>query len=80
MEEVGVPTLQKDFLYSWLCQTAGKIHSGIVIVEANSFTIEYVNSIFSTITGYMKDEILGQKITILDGTQTEKQSEDVLKK
>lgn len=80
MGEIGFQTLQKDLLYSWLCQVANKINSGIVLLEANSFTIEYVNDIFANITGYTKDEIIGERIAILYGSQTAQQDEDTLKK
>lgn len=80
MSEIGFPTLQKDLLYPWLCQIANKISLGIVILEANSFTIGHVNNRISDITGYTKDEIIGEKIAILYGSQTAKQDVETFKK
>ncbi|MGC1454973.1 MAG: PAS domain S-box protein [Nitrospirota bacterium] len=46
---------------------------GVVITEPSSGLIQYVNHAFEQITGYTRDELLGQKIHLLDsgrqGTQ-----------
>ena len=70
MGEVGVQMLQKELLYSWISQVANKINSGIVILGADRFNIEYVNDIFSNITGYTKEEVIGERVSILYGAHT----------
>jgi PAS domain S-box-containing protein len=39
---------------------------GVVITEPSSGMIQYVNKAFEQITGYAKDELLGQKLHLLD--------------
>lgn len=80
MGEVGVQMLQKDLLYSWICQVANKINSGIVILGADRFSIEYVNDIFLNITGYTKEEVIGERISILYGAHTATKDDDEFNK
>ena len=39
---------------------------GVVITQPSSGVIQYVNRAFEQITGYTKDELLGQKLHLLD--------------
>lgn len=62
----------KELLYSWLCRLAERIDSGVVILDADSLVVKYANEIFTHITEYMNEEIVGKQITILNGTLTDK--------
>lgn len=60
-----------------------KIDSGVVILDANSLVVKYANDHFADLTEYQKEEIIDEKITILNGTLAEKKDfeelEEVLK-
>ena len=63
----------RELLYSWLYRLAERIDSGFAILEASDLTVKHVNDVFSHITEYKKDEIIGRKITVLNGPQTDLQ-------
>ena len=67
--EFQMPT--KELLYSWLYRLADRINMGVAILDATNLTVEYVNDVFSHITEYKKEEIIGRKIMELNGPQTD---------
>lgn len=83
MEENEFLVPNRELLYWWLCRLAKKIDSGVVILDANSLVVKYANDHFADLTEYQKEEIIDEKITILNGTLAEKKDfeelEEVLK-
>lgn len=83
MEEKEFFVPNRDLLYFWLCQLAAKVDAGVVILDADTLVVKYINDHFNRITEYEKEEIIGENITILNGTLTEKKDfeelEEVLK-
>ena len=57
---------------------------GVIITEPSSGLIQYVNQAFEQITGYTRDELLGQKIHLLDsgrqGTQFYQELRDAIRR
>ncbi|KGR84798.1 EAL domain-containing protein [Lysinibacillus odysseyi] len=62
----------KELLYLWLCRLAKKVESGVVILDADSLLVKYVNEYFTHITEYSREEIVGGKINMLSEMLTEK--------
>lgn len=62
----------------------GTTEESIVITEADPTDkpgrkIEYVNSAFTKMTGYSKEEVIGETLNILNGPNTEKEAREHLK-
>ncbi|MEK9198711.1 EAL domain-containing protein [Lysinibacillus halotolerans] len=64
--------LSKDELLPFLCSISEQYHTGIAIIdlEKNDFPFVYVNSAFSTLTGYHNEELIGKNIRSLNGIKT----------
>ena len=64
--------LSKDELLPFLCNISEQFHIGIAIIniEKNDFPFVYVNQAFTTLTGYLQNELIGKNFESLTGVKT----------
>ncbi|RKQ19117.1 putative bifunctional diguanylate cyclase/phosphodiesterase [Ureibacillus endophyticus] len=70
--------LNKEQLFSFLCNISEQYHIGIAIVDINdpNYPIVFLNNAFLHLTGYDKDELIGRNITTLKGQKTSEESQE----
>ena len=64
--------LSKEQLQLWVIQIAEQHSKGAIIIDPSSsdFPIIYCNSHFTEMTGYCKDNIMGNSIHFINGLKT----------
>lgn len=78
MYEIYKNQLQRNQLYSGLCQIAKQLDSGVVIIDPlKDFTIVYANHVFTEMTEYSDHELIGSKLTMLQGPLSDSEQEQV---
>ncbi|RUL57004.1 phosphodiesterase [Lysinibacillus antri] len=69
--------LSKEQLFSFLCSISEQYRAGVAIVDVNQthYPIVFINHAFTKLTGYKREEIIGESISLLNGLKT---NEDTL--
>ncbi|MDN4493268.1 EAL domain-containing protein [Ureibacillus aquaedulcis] len=64
--------LTKDELFPFLCNLSEQFHIGIAIIslERNDYPFVYVNEAFTTLTGYLQNELIEENFDLLNGIKT----------
>ncbi|MFC7684680.1 EAL domain-containing protein [Ureibacillus sp. GCM10028918] len=64
--------LTKDELFPFLCNISEQFHIGMAIInlEKSDFPFVYVNEAFTTLTGYLQNELIGKNFDLLTGINT----------
>ena len=72
--------LTKDELFTFLCNISEQFHIGMAIIniEKSDFPFVYVNQAFTTLTGYLQNELIGRNFSSLSGIKTSTEQDEEL--